>query len=78
MLVEILFDHRAHRVPGPAMYEQSGEQTALAAVTVPGRGRRPKVGPQGRVCAEEGCTTRLSIYNRSERCFAHQVGSPAG
>ena len=26
----------------------------------------------GRVCAEEGCTTRLSIYNRSKFCWQHE------
>ena len=29
----------------------------------------------GRVCAERGCITRLSIYNRSTFCWAHE---PAG
>ncbi|HUI04403.1 MAG TPA: hypothetical protein VLZ77_12730 [Acidimicrobiales bacterium] len=24
-----------------------------------------------RVCAQEGCTTRLSVYNGSDRCAAH-------
>ena len=24
-----------------------------------------------RVCAREGCTTRLSVYNGSDRCAAH-------
>ena len=26
----------------------------------------------GRVCAREGCTTRLSIYNPYARCSAHE------
>jgi hypothetical protein len=26
---------------------------------------------EGRVCAEEGCETRLSIYNRSKLCWQH-------
>jgi len=30
--------------------------------------RRP---PPGRVCAYEGCSTILSSYNASPRCFAH-------
>lgn len=25
----------------------------------------------GRVCAHEGCDTKLSIYNSSDRCAAH-------
>jgi hypothetical protein len=27
--------------------------------------------PDGRVCAEPGCETRLSKYNRREKCWAH-------
>lgn len=27
--------------------------------------------PKGRVCAQPGCETRLSTYNRRERCWAH-------
>ena len=26
---------------------------------------------EGRVCAHEGCETRISVYNRSEFCWAH-------
>ena len=25
----------------------------------------------GRTCAEEGCGTRLSVYNSAERCWQH-------
>jgi hypothetical protein len=28
-------------------------------------------GPGGRVCAEEGCGTRLSIYNEGRHCSLH-------
>lgn len=27
--------------------------------------------PEGRVCAQSGCETRLSTYNRREKCWAH-------
>jgi hypothetical protein len=27
--------------------------------------------PSGRVCAEPGCDTALSIYNRRSRCWQH-------
>lgn len=27
--------------------------------------------PTGRVCAEPGCRTRLSVYNRRPRCAVH-------
>jgi hypothetical protein len=43
------------------------------------RGARPRELPkpnrtytEGRVCAHEGCQTRISIYNRSEFCWAHR------
>lgn len=28
--------------------------------------------PNGRVCAEEGCNTRLSIYNDGDFCARHE------
>jgi hypothetical protein len=30
------------------------------------------VWPAGRVCAEPGCITGISIYNRSKYCWAHE------
>lgn len=27
---------------------------------------------EGRACAEDGCTTTLSIYNKSKHCWAHE------
>jgi hypothetical protein len=42
------------------------------------RGSRPRELPppnrtyeRGRVCATDGCETRLSVYNRSAYCWAH-------
>lgn len=42
------------------------------------RGARPRELPrpnrtyqEGRVCAQEGCQTRLSIYNKAKYCWAH-------
>lgn len=26
---------------------------------------------EGRVCADKGCETKLSVYNRREQCFLH-------
>ena len=46
--------------------EQVGRATRLQT------GKRPKVEQQGRVCAEDSCETRLSIYNRSDRCNVHR------
>jgi hypothetical protein len=36
-------------------------------------GRRLKTESEGRVCVEQTCDTRLTRYNRKERCFRHQV-----
>ena len=33
--------------------------------------RKPKTYGSGRVCGNEGCTVRLSRYNRAEQCFNH-------
>ncbi|MGH2766499.1 MAG: hypothetical protein ACRDKA_11405 [Actinomycetota bacterium] len=27
---------------------------------------------QGRVCAHEGCETRLSVYNKAKYCWSHK------
>ncbi|MBI4260719.1 MAG: hypothetical protein HY658_09155 [Actinobacteria bacterium] len=34
--------------------------------------RRNRTYPAGRVCAEEGCNTVLSIYSRWKRCWQHE------
>jgi hypothetical protein len=26
---------------------------------------------RGRTCAQKGCNTKLSVYNRAEKCWAH-------
>jgi len=36
-----------------------------------GTGRPSRTFPRGRVCAEEGCETRLSIYNEGRFCSQH-------
>jgi hypothetical protein len=33
--------------------------------------RKNRTWAGGRACAESGCPTRLSIYNRSKYCWAH-------
>jgi hypothetical protein len=34
--------------------------------------RRNRRWPAGRVCAEPGCITAISTYNRSKYCWAHE------
>lgn len=36
-----------------------------------GGARAPKTYATERLCAEKGCDTKLSRYNRREWCFAH-------
>jgi hypothetical protein len=38
------------------------------ALTLP---RASKKAPEGRICSQEDCVTRLSTYNKRERCWAH-------
>ncbi|MGI8774601.1 MAG: hypothetical protein ACR2KQ_06255 [Actinomycetota bacterium] len=33
--------------------------------------RANKKAPQGRVCAQSECDTRLSTYNKRDKCWAH-------
>jgi hypothetical protein len=44
---------------------------ASAGTSPSGRRANRRAGP-GRVCADEGCDTRLSIYNRATRCWQHE------
>lgn len=43
----------------------------LRAARPNGRRRRLKTFEGGRTCQEEGCDTRISVYNASEFCYAH-------
>jgi hypothetical protein len=37
-----------------------------------GSGRPSRTFPRGRVCAHDGCGTRLSIYNEGRYCSRHE------
>ncbi len=40
--------------------------------TKPGHLPQPsRTEPRGRVCAHQGCPTRLSVYNAGKRCWQH-------
>ena len=45
--------------------------TNLSAARFTGRRRRLKTYGEDRVCSTEGCTTRLSKYNRNTQCHQH-------
>ena len=47
------------------------ETLSLRASPVRPLPRQNRTWEVGRVCAEPGCGTRLSRYNRSTRCWAH-------
>ena len=38
---------------------------------VRGKLRAPKRSDEQRVCIEDGCTTKLSSYNKRDHCYAH-------
>lgn len=37
-----------------------------------GVGRPSKKYAEGRVCKEQGCSTKLSIYNKGKFCYVHE------
>jgi hypothetical protein len=44
----------------------------LRGATVQSLPRRNRAWSKGRTCAHEGCITRISIYNKSKYCWAHE------
>lgn len=44
---------------------------AMTANRPAGRPRRPKTFEAGRVCLDDGCTTKLNRYNKREFCYSH-------
>ena len=48
------------------------ERIALRGSGAGNAGRPTRRATPGRVCGEDDCDTRLSIYNRSTRCWQHE------
>jgi hypothetical protein len=48
------------------------ELRATKGTTTPAGRRATRRSAAGRICAEDGCDTRLSIYNRAIRCWQHE------
>lgn len=46
-------------------------ENVLKGRRILGTSRAPKEYSEERTCAQKGCETRLSRYNRREFCFAH-------
>jgi hypothetical protein len=44
---------------------------AIGGESIGGTPRRSRVYRAGRVCARQGCDTRLSMYNRKNTCSIH-------
>ncbi len=47
------------------------KQEAIRGQRVYGLPRASKKQPEGRVCDHPSCETRLSVYNKRDRCWAH-------
>ena len=47
------------------------EERALSGERVISASTQSRTYPRDRTCSEEGCRTRLSIYNESEYCSLH-------
>lgn len=48
-----------------------GEQFAIRGSRLRALPRASQKFAKGRVCAEPGCETRLSTYNRRDKCWNH-------
>ena len=48
-----------------------GKDNAIRGSRPQGMPRASRTYPEGRVCASPGCETRISTYNRREKCWAH-------
>lgn len=50
----------------------NSQRSILGGPLVGELGARVAQAPAGRVCEEEGCNTRLSVYNPGARCSLHE------
>ena len=48
-----------------------GHQSSIRGQRPQGLPRASQQFPAGRVCAHDGCETRMSKYNRRDKCWAH-------
>ena len=47
-------------------------ERAVGGSPITGNVRASKAFKPGRICAEDGCGTLLSIYNKGKFCFQHE------
>ncbi len=48
-----------------------GREYSIQGTRPQGLPRASRKYPQGRVCVQDGCETKLSTYNRRDKCWAH-------
>jgi hypothetical protein len=48
-----------------------GQQSAIHGTRIAGVPRASRKYPEGRVCSHPDCDTKLSLYNKRDRCWAH-------
>ncbi|MGH2787481.1 MAG: hypothetical protein ACRDJV_06170 [Actinomycetota bacterium] len=48
-----------------------GEKFAIRGERPVGLPRASQKYPKGRICSHPGCETRMSTYNRRDKCWAH-------
>jgi hypothetical protein len=51
---------------------EGGTISVVGGTWFTGHERPSPTFPEGRVCREKGCGTRLSIYNDGDFCFLHE------
>ena len=56
------------------MQQRTQPDRSIDAGTFNNHDRPPRKFAPGRLCAEAGCGTRLSIYNKTEYCSLHARG----
>ncbi|MGA2036595.1 MAG: hypothetical protein ABSH04_03310 [Acidimicrobiales bacterium] len=49
-----------------------GGVSVVSATWFTGHERPSRTFPEGRVCGEAGCGTKLSIYNEGDYCYLHE------
>lgn len=48
-----------------------GKKDAIRGSRLQASPRPSRLYPEGRTCSQPGCETRLSVYNRRDKCWAH-------
>jgi hypothetical protein len=54
------------------MADRHDQELPIRGNTAGRPAKRSQTYARNRTCGNEGCTTRLSIYNRAARCWLHE------